>query len=264
MWVLVLIRVARFWRQKIIGKQTPHWLKDSVGLIKYINLVGLFPTVYMMIFQPRHFFKRLPAILNGSKTYYLSPISFVTNVAALQIVLITLVFPGSSVADNPQLVLLHIGAVILSPMLLAAACVIVLLLWFICIHVWPINLVARELPFNYHGLLIPLNPETYAALQWNRYFWSLFYYYVYFYVVLLLVAASFVGFEADIWDSYASISSTIYINKFTIIPFALVGFFAAAAGHRLLIRPYVILIMESAGRQTRGMALFTLNDESSL
>lgn len=263
MWMLKQIKAMRSIRRRIFGDRVPEWLTEPIKLVKYFDLIRLLPTLYMIVFAPAHFFKCLPAIRKEKKPYYLTPLQFVTNSAALQVVLLTFMFPDGVAMSKETLFLYNVVVVITSPVLIACTCIVVLILWFFCAHIWPINHLANELPFNHHGALIPLSPSTYINLDGGRYFWSLFYYYLYFYCMLLLIGAGFALAEILIWDVYSSIGNKIYINKVTIIPFALVGLVAAIVGYWVLVRPYILLLLQSSRRLTRRMVLFIYSDAQS-
>jgi hypothetical protein len=258
MWTLQAIRRIRSMHRRIFGKRAPHWVEDG---FKYVNFLRLLPTVHMIICKPAHFFKSVPAILNGKKSYYLSPLQFVTNLAALQILIVPLIFSGSP--SKEAMAAWNIGAVVLSPALIVCACALVLVLWHICANMWPLRAVANELPFNYHGALIPLSPSTYANLEWGRYFWSLFYYYLYFYFMLLVGMGS-VALAVGVWKIYTSVTVNIHINRVTIIPFAVIGLIAAIAGYWLFVRPYILLLMASSRAPTERMRLYLASENPRL
>lgn len=263
MWMLRLIKVLQSIRRRLFGEKAPEWLTELTKLIQYFDLIRLAPTLYMIFFAPKHFFRRLPEIRRETRPYYLTPLQFVTNLAVLQFVLLTFFFPDGFGISEKQMVVGNLVVVLASPLLIACTCLVVLVLWYLCAHIWPINHIAQEIPFNHHGAIVPLSLFTYANLDGSRYFWSLFYFYLYFYSMLVLIAAGFGLAEIAIWDVYSSKGGKIYINKITIIPFALIGFFSALAAYWILVRPYIILLLMSSQRLTKRMALFVLVDENT-
>jgi hypothetical protein len=259
MWTLQAVRKGRSVRRRLFGKKLPHWAKDSAGFIKYLNFLRLLPTMHVMVCYPGHLFKSIPSILSGKKPYYVSPLQFVSNLAVLQIAVLALLLPEDDAIDKEFLIVGNLVTAAVSPILMMCACIAILVLWFLCISVWPVNRLTEGIEFNYHGALVPLSPSTYSALNWGRFFWSLLYYYLYFYLMFALVAGLFLGVEELILAAYASASSsgrTIYINKLTTIPLALVGLFAALAGYWLFVRPYILLLFHSSNRITKRMLLY--------
>jgi hypothetical protein len=68
-------RLAAFWRKRSESKP-PHWVKDLLDLLKWVNLL---PTFFVMAFAPRHFFTRTPEIRRSGSGPYKTPIKFLLS-----------------------------------------------------------------------------------------------------------------------------------------------------------------------------------------
>jgi len=264
---MLTLRVVRFGRRlvrRLFGKNIPHWLKDSTSLFKYINVFRLAPTLQVLFCAPNHFFKSIPAILAGKKTYYVSPLQFLSNVAIAQLAILTLLYGQDDLVDKTLVIASNLALVLLTPVLMIAACVALIVVWFISSSIWPLNHLAKEVEFNFHALLIPLSLDTYRALAWGRYIWSLFYCYLYFYVLLGVLSLTLFGGDAFLVGAYAAIGNgIIHINKLTIIPFGIAGLLIFFAGYWLVVRPYIQLLLHCVTRLTHRIARYLLRERSS-
>lgn len=264
-WPLRVVRLLQNQRRRIFGKEMPHWLKDALKVIKYVSLLQLVPTLHMVAFYPRHFFKVLPQIVGkGSKArpYYLTPVQFLGYLVVLQGLAIAYLPIKSLGVTQPELALLNLGLVLAFPFVALAACLVVLLLWFVCAHVWPINYVAQAIPFNIYGALLPLDPSTYVSLNWSRYLWSMFYYYLYFYLMVLLATSLMVVLEVGIFSVHAGASGRVmYFNKLTLIPYFAAGLIVALAGYYLFVRPYIVLLLANARYATTTMMKYFIMEQ---
>lgn len=252
---MLMLRLARVYPHKIrkVFGGTPHWLREASGAIKLPILLRFALTVQVMAFAPNHFFKTIPAILSGKKRMYLTPIQFVTNIAVIQIFIWAFIEPEIASVDKAIVVTANLGLVIITPALMIVACLSMIALWFICTSIWPFGWLVRELDirYNYHSLIIPISIDTYKALEWSRYFWSLTYCYLYFYLISGMLGTFFLGGESIIIGLYSIVGQGIvHINRFTIIPLGLAGVLFFALGFKLIINPYVELLIHCATRPT--------------
>jgi hypothetical protein len=235
----------------MFGKTLSHWAKDLMGLIKYVNFFRLIPTIYILLTAPGHFFKSIPAILGGKKTYYISPLQFLLNLVVLQIAILhffpTEGNPNEEILRNQYfLITLNIGFAVLSPVTMAIACLLILLLWQARNRGILSKLVPEDL-LNTDALTIPLRPSTYRVLDWQRFLWSLPYYYLYFYFAVLVVFGCFalaIALLEGPGHSYGVPSGLINLL------FAVVALITALVGYWALVRPYVFLLVYSARSMT--------------
>ena len=251
-------------RRKMFGKNLPHYLKDGIGLIKYINFFRLIPTLYILVSAPGHFFKSIPAIIKGKKTYYVSPLQFLLNMAVLQIAFVNL-FPSDSdtSAGKPvnqlALMAMNFGLAVLSPVIMAIACAVILILWYGGRSRWPLNKFIPSDALNCAAIQIPLSPSTYRALDWERFLWSLPYYYLYFYLTLLVVSGVFAVCTA------LAVLSNVDLNINGNLLGLLIGVLAlivSCCGYWVLVRPYIFLLTYSARRLTPLMMMAGLHADN--
>src|SRR5450432_1599461 len=197
MFILRMIHCAARLSRKIFGPRLPHYLKDLLGFVRYLNFFRLIPTMYMIIFHPYHFFKIIPSIIRGAKPYYTTPIQFALNIVTLQVTVIGLL-TESSTWGQFTMIGINIALAALFPVAIAVTCVLFLIAWVLATHVWPINYFAKDVGINVHGLLLPLRPSTYNNLNWDRYLWAVTYFYGYFYLCVLGIAVGLGYIFSDI------------------------------------------------------------------
>jgi hypothetical protein len=85
LWVLQ--RISRF-RRRIFGGSTPHWFKDGLSVLGFVNVLDLMPTLLATTLSPRHFYKRVPQIVANKRTWYKTPIKFLSSGVALIVLLL--------------------------------------------------------------------------------------------------------------------------------------------------------------------------------
>jgi hypothetical protein len=261
------VRAVRWLRKlqlKLFGGDLPHWAKDALKLVTYVSFLRLIPTLHMVVFYPRHFFKVVPAIVKGAKasSYYLTPIQFVVYLAAFQAFALAYVPGMGAEVDKTEVLLFNFALVAAFPFLAVAACLAVIVTWLISSRVWGVHFIAREIRFNVYGALVPVDPATYLALNWKRYLWSMFYYYLYFYLMVLIATACFIALEG----------STLYFlagthgvpSRLKVIPLFVVAFVVSIAAYWMFVRPYVLLLVESARYDTATMEKFFIVEEQPL
>lgn len=256
MWSLRVVRVGRRVRRRLFGKKLPHWAKDLLSLIRYINVLKLVPTVHALACQPNHFFKTLPTVLAGKKPYYVSPLSFVTNVAALQIAAYLLLFPDGSAVPKEAVVILNVVLALLTPVMAGCLCAVILVFWSVAKFGMPYNELLDEFCFNHHGALVPLDPRTYLHLDWSRFFWSMFYYYMYFYLLLGAVLVLTVVVSVAIVEPFPYPPSSWLKGRLAILYMAIVGLVSSLAGYWGIARPYAFALVRSSRFATPLMTKF--------
>ena len=266
MLVLRLLRKINSVRRRLVGADLPHWYKDLLGLIRYFNLLRLVPTLSVIAMHPSHFFKSLPAILAGKKRHYLSPLQFVSNAAIVQLLLLPHVYAKVRTPPKEVVVGINLATALVSPLLIAMASGLLLVLWYVCMHIWPMGTLAREFGwrFNYHSCMLPLDFMTYKVLDYRRYCWSMLYFYLYFYVMAAAVLSTGLFSVLGIFDFYVSAGSgTVYFNKITLIPFLLAGVGTAYLGYLLFLRPYTMLLIASSGAITGRMRRYMVHENTA-
>jgi hypothetical protein len=265
MWILYLIRVVRKYRRRLLERLAPDWVDDSLSLLSHLNLLLLVPTIYMMAFQPNHFFKSIPAIRRKAKTYYATPIKFATNAVFGLTLLLTYVVPESPTFSTTRILVANGLLAAFSPIFIVATCALTLALWAIAQvrAKWLLD----AFPVNHHGLIIPLELETYRALDGSKYVRSLCYYYLYFYLVIaiiVLVAATFIS------ATLAMVSHGLGVDRIPpqllIIVCSVIAGLVVLLANILLIRPYVCLLTSSTPKPTKRMELFAsdVSDEDRI
>ena len=246
MFLLSLIRRISRQARLVFGPKPPQAVQDVLALIRHANFFRLSLTIWMVVFYPRHFFKILPQIVRGARKHYVTPVQFLTNIIALQASLFALLELELDLVDKLVIWGANIVLALSAPLAVIALCCGTLALWFVAMHIWPINHVAAEMRFNYHGALLVTNPATYLNLRWKRFAWSILYYYCYFYVLFLPLALLF--YLLNEWIIYLPAAlgfHRIYL-KILAIPYAVVWLSFAALFHALFIRPYVALLLYSS------------------
>jgi hypothetical protein len=264
MWTLEIIRTLRCIRRRLFGKKLPHYVKEPLGLvmgpIKLFNFLRLIPTLQIMVCAPNHFFRSLPSILDGKKTYYVSPLQFPINVATLQI--LALAFLPKEIPLPKELpvvgktfkqiyiIAIDLGFAALSPVVMAIACGVILILWYGGRATRPFNKLIPVDLLNCHAVLIPLSPSTYRALDVNRFFWSLVYYFIYFYLTFFIVFGFFVTCAILLVLAHENLG--VPSNVITFFS-AVLGLITALAGYWVFVRPYIFLLMHASRRITKLM-----------
>jgi hypothetical protein len=204
-----LLRKYQTMRRSLFKGSLPHWVRDSVELIKYVNLVGPLITLSAIAFSPDHFFDRLPQYISRKDSWFGSPIKFFTQGVAL---MATLTF---FIGDNLQRILSDNNPILdrtLTPSrvywtVMVYALLAPLYVPLISVLLSPLGFlnamissgfsavapsrksIIRGGLFGFKLMLISVMPSTYARIRWTRFFWSLFYYDVYFFLVTFIVLA---------------------------------------------------------------------------
>jgi hypothetical protein len=188
LWILKALQHYSRMRRRIFGKNLPHWLKDALSLVQFVNVIDLIPTLLAITLSPEHFYKRVPQYVKSKNTWIKTPLKFLTSSIAL-IIIILFNFAKDMLADynitDEKAVFWYLAFICLSaPLTLPFIC----LLFRICL-----GLVMSFPGYSQQSgvsssilsnLLIPLSPWTYVRLEYKRFFWSIFYFGVYFYIGL--------------------------------------------------------------------------------
>jgi hypothetical protein len=201
LWLLrMLQRLSRI-RRRIFGSALPHWLKDGLPLVAYVNIIDLLPTLLAITLAPWHFYARLPQYLVNKRTWFKTPLKFFTSAITLIVALIFLLAPDvmteAGISDK-TVIAGYLAIICLSaPFTVPLVCLVIRILLGIASAAPGGQTSPRSIRAN---LLIPLSPWTYIRLDWISYFWSLFYYGIYFYIGLQflqligLYQLEFIGF----------------------------------------------------------------------
>lgn len=261
---LLLLRNLRRFRRRVFGGQTPRWVRDLMGLVKYINFLALLPTVLYMTLAPEHFFRRLPIVVAGKSKIHKSPVAFFTSTVALEVV-VSKLFAARIPEDLlGQMELtrgdLELGSgasqllwtVISLPIAIPLVAAVGLILAVILRAVPAIN----TLPFaqrNHYIFLVPLDPRTYMQLRPMRYLWSLLYFEALWLMAAPLLSACF-ALSVLAFLNIFSVRAVLFGNEWLRWPkiFLLVASFIplVVVVEKLLAFPYAIALRESMRADT--------------
>jgi hypothetical protein len=180
-WVLkILQRVSRL-RRRLFSNSTPHWFKDALPLVSYINVVDLLPTLFAITLAPQHFYKRLPQYVQSKRTWFKTPIKFFTSSITLIVAALLVLAPDvvklAGVTDKAIMFWYLAVICLLTPVMIPVVCLVIrIVLAMVPNFSTP--------PILSANLAIPLSPWTYFRLEPSSFLWSAFYYGIYFYIAL--------------------------------------------------------------------------------
>ena len=215
-------------------RKWPHWSRDLTSLISYINFLGLIPTILSLALVPRHFFRRLPLVLQQKKPQFRTPVAFFVNGSVLFYLAFSLrhkEFAGY--AEGLELVAQMLVLIPITPIAMA---LLALVLW--CIYQLP-RLIPTQTAFpqpNPYPLFSALSFQVYRNLDWPRYFWGLFYISVYFvssWQFAMLAAGYGYRLNNFLLDTFSTSRGIVEVI-ITIVSLVCVGGIA----HLLVFRPY--------------------------
>src|SRR5919201_5533131 len=66
-------------RRYLLKDGMPHWLRDLLGIVKYINVLGLIMPLAAITLASEHFFHRLPQYMSTKESWFGSPVKFFTR-----------------------------------------------------------------------------------------------------------------------------------------------------------------------------------------
>jgi hypothetical protein len=187
-WILRLLQRISRWRRRIFGSSTPHWLKDGLSVIGFVNVLDLMPTLLGTVLSPRHFYTRIPQIIAEKRTWYKSPIKFLTSGVSL-IVILLFYFDFDILEENgltdKTLVARYLFVICLvAPLLIPLIALIFRIGLGIIFSIPGLSQSSAGLSPILITLMVPLSPWTYARLDYRHFLWSVFYFGVYFYIAL--------------------------------------------------------------------------------
>lgn len=70
-------RITSFLVRRFQGK-TPRWVEDTYERFEVLNVLLVIPTFIAVWLGPRHFFRRLPQIVDGKHVLYVTPIKYLS------------------------------------------------------------------------------------------------------------------------------------------------------------------------------------------
>jgi hypothetical protein len=249
--------------RKIFGPRVPSYISDLWGLIAYVNFFRLIPTFYMILFEPDHFFKSVPQIVSGKKKLYTTPIKFFSNIITLQL-LVAVYMPDSAqwptlddvlgmmprfgLSEHYDLFLTNLLLALLSPLVIAAASIIILVTWYIAAGFWLTKSIVADMKFNYHGPLLVLSPDTYRNLDFHRYCWSMLYFYWYFYLVFPLILFCFISAIVGVFYVHLDLEGGrhIHFNAVTYTPYVFVCLIFSIVAYYAFVPKYASLLLASS------------------
>lgn len=247
-WLLIILRSLSRLKRRVFKSTTPHWFNDALPLISYVNVLDLLPTLFAITLAPGHFYARLPRYILSKRSWFKTPVKFLTSGATLIVSLLLFLAPDTlaeaGVADKRTLALYVTAICLTAPLWIPAICLIFEVLFALAalsnLHPAP--------PPILTGLLVPLSPWTYSRLDYNRFLWSIFYYGVYFFIALQVLLL--IGFyELIALKSIVGASSSSEFFQLLLGP---LGIFALI-GYALLINPYLWLLRASVIIPTKLM-----------
>ncbi|HMJ81640.1 MAG TPA: hypothetical protein VK504_00645 [Vicinamibacterales bacterium] len=248
--ILRAMRVAHHLERRFFKARTPHWFRDTVGLLSYFKPLKYLPTFAAILLVPSHFFRRVPRILAGASTPYMTPIGFFSGSIALSLV--------AGLLDVDRMVWLIVVEEFLAthgtPPAFPAGPYLAVLLW-ISSPVWlAIMSLLLFIPLGVaHGLgytekipdlcVVPLAPSTYREMVWQRLFWNSLYFGVYFLPILPVFVVGVL-----------SAVNTPAVGLYRIGPVRLWQMAATLGGVAwIVVRPYVSMLRASVRMPTRLM-----------
>jgi len=239
--VLKIIRYLRRLRRRLFGAKTPHWLKDTYRLIKYVNFIELVPTVIAISTVPQHFFRRLPQILKGKNSVHKTPIAFFSKM--LTLTTLGLLYIYSDIFQKFSLEKSDIVFELLLLSLLIPILVIIVILIILPILLYQafcFSAFDSDYPqWNIYPLIVILSPKTYSRLNWTKYFWGLFYYSLYFYITFQFML--FIGSLLWVATVYLITESLVFSIRLIL---GITTLFALSS-YQVVIRPYYELLRNS-------------------
>jgi hypothetical protein len=271
--ILTALRQIRRARRRILGRATPHWAADTYKAIKIFNFVELLPTLTVLFFAPRHFFRRLEPIVgvrkSGCKSVYKSPIGFALRTAVLITIVLNerfmKVFLASGLGHVPGFVAsLTKLRLLVGALLFALPLLIPILCGFMILLVWLVILGAQtkidESASKYAGqaiqfFSIPLSFGSYRDQRWKCLGWSSLYFLGYLITLPIFALLAFAALLRILLHKYPNILSFdgLPIN---LRIWSLVGLVALFVFSRIVIHPYVAMLMECRKSLTDEMLRF--------
>ncbi len=262
-----ILRHIQRLKQRLFGTPTPHWVRDLLDLVAYLNILGLVPTLLCIALAPQHFFRRLPQYING-RNLYKTPIKFIS----LNIVLLSSGI-GFAIKRGGLAQIQHVG-----PILLILSLVTPIWICGLCLVVAGVSAflkaVVRGRPIEqFHDFsldlsasLVPLDPSAYLRLRGARYLWGMLYFIWYAWAVsavaILILGAVEVGIVSALGSVYWSEFRFIYAASGQL-PFLLVVVGLTPALliiRRALLVPYAHLLCAASNNPTRAMQRLALRE----
>jgi hypothetical protein len=208
-WLLrILQRFSRV-RRRILGSTTPHWVKDSLPLLGYVNVIDLLPTLLAITLAPRHFYMRLPQYTKSKRSWFKTPLKFFTSGVTLIVTLLFILAPDAlklANIDDRTVAARYVAVICLaSPIAIPIFCLALRFLLGMASAIPNVS-IPKSLKSN---LLIPVSPRTYARLRLASFSWSIFYYGIYFFIASQVVQL-FAFYEMQLFGFMVSINSGAY------------------------------------------------------
>jgi hypothetical protein len=260
---------TKLWRKRP-GSKPPHWAKDVLDVLSWINLV---PTFGVMALAPRHFFRRAAQIRKYGSSVYKTPIKFVISAIPFIVGLhwlpvgwlyrdwVKLFLSGSlNVAVRGWLrewccATAFYGAMraieralhwsnkatdtsVVSAVLLGIPLWMPLVSCFVALVLLLPRMANLVSPRTILPLLTSADPKTYLRIRWQDYLWNLLYFAPYFVLAFPLCLFVLYGIYHEFW------SPTISVLKFGPLRLWWMGAQSALAVS-LITAPYNELLQAS-------------------
>jgi hypothetical protein len=272
-----MIRRLRSARRRAFGSQMPHWANDILRAISYFNVLELIPTLVEILFTPRHFFRKLDLTLrkrkSGVKSIYKAPIGMAVQVTLLVMASLQLanakfllmgtlgVFPSFLQAPNRLRLILAL-LLISVPLLVPVVCAVlyfVVFAAFLCGGSF-LDATGRGLVESlFHFLFISMDRETYRSLDWKKLGWGIVYFFGY---LITLPAIAIIGMAFGLRLTVRYVPFLTDQTGWGALPlqaWGLIILVLAAFVARIVLYPYVALLVESRAMLTNTMMRFQIS-----
>ena len=274
-YIFRLLRMYLKVRRTLFKGDLPHWLRDLLGLVKYVNFMEPTITIAAIALSPHHFFNRLPQYISRKNSWFGSPVKFFTQGVALMAAfsffiggILQQVLPANLLEQN--FTSSRVYWTVLLYALLAPVCVPVISLVmapfaFLSTFVrWPfskkrvtVNSVIQDGLNLFQLMLIPALPSTYVKINWSRLLWSLCYYDIYFYLSAVIF---FTPLTILVFLMIESILSQDYYTATKIFHLTYVGLIYVSPIYLLIVAPYVVMLQSTLTSPTRVMIAMEYSD----
>jgi hypothetical protein len=269
---VVVRRLRSFLARRFHGKR-PQWLADAYERFEFANVFLVVPTFIALWLAPRHFYRRLPQIVDGKHALYVTPIKYISYalvVTAPAVLWVYPMLPGSHGArelleENVPPTAMHWIASkedwIVQALLLIFA--LAAPLWIV-----PLNAILDMMrsfmtaarknasdvqtvyelskPAPHHTIFwIAVAGHLYGNIDCKRYWWGLCYFGVTSFLMLHVVAVAAVASSLAFSLLLPKVSFPLWLPAVVLVPFLMVP---ALLGEVLIIRPYVELLRATQKR----------------
>lgn len=224
-WILRRVRRARQLKRRLLGRY--QWMSEIIGLLEFISLLDIVPTVSVILFEPEHLLWKTRQIVSRGSTLYIKPIRFVALCGGWATALMTVC--RISGYGKWSVLLILAAASLLAPLWIPV------FLLFANLVALPWIWAYRVKPVLFPGIF---EADTYAYVRSPVLIWNLLY------------------FGAFLFASAGSILAIIITLGMGLPVAALLVFVA----HWLVFRPYMTLLIAVSSRPSSTMLFWLTRD----